>query len=103
MTKKPHSHEAAMATEMQQMRLSGLGSTQSSTGSFHGSGGALLCQPAADLFMGDGLALFGIAQALFDETGVVVLHVEILIDSFVENIAAITMLRARQLVDLLQF
>jgi hypothetical protein len=63
----------------------------------------LFRQPAGDHFMGDGFALFRIAQPLFDETGVVVLQVEILVDSFVENVAAITLLGARQLVDLLQF
>lgn len=77
-------------------------STQPSTGGFHLPGGPLFSQPPADLFMRDDRARFGIAQALFDQTGVVILQVEILIDSFVENIAAITMLRARQFVDLLQ-
>src|SRR5438270_8114347 len=55
--------------------IGGLGSTQASTGSFDGSGGTLFCQPAADLFMRDDLACFGIAQSSFDETGVVILSV----------------------------
>jgi len=51
--------------------------------------------------MRDDLARFRIAQALFNEIGVVILQVQILVDGFVENVAAITMLRAGQLIDLL--
>jgi hypothetical protein len=52
--------------------------------------------------VGDDFSPFGIAQALNDKAGMVVLHVQILIDSLVEDVAPIAMLRACKFVDRLK-
>ncbi len=60
-------------------------------------------ESATDFVVRDDFSCFGVPQALFNEGGVVGVHVEILIDGFVEDVAAVAVLCVGEFVDSLEF